>query len=210
MSNKFCVSDKYRGEYYLNRKNNREYLYKKLAALVGFYQVLDVNSNRYVITHYTLSYEDDNRHNPENIKLLMKFLKNKFRPDFKIHYAYRLEYRDRARNSKKASGFHYHLFIIFNRDEQYDNRRITKALKKKWAKYSTVEPFVTSPRYSSETVKEVKYSDGWVKLNDPVEFKDHTQKHSLWSWLSYLAKSDPSQKLPEDYDGKSFYCSIAK
>lgn len=202
-----CLKNKYRGEYYLNHYNNRTYTYKKLDTLAKFYEGLSVNSNRYVITHYTLSYEDDSRHDPSNIMLLMKHLKRKFK--FKIHYAYRLEYRSNKQENR-ASGFHYHLFIIFNRDEQYDNSKLTRALKEKWAKYSKAKTFVTAPQYSPSTVEKLKYPDGWVKLENPVEFTDHTQKHSLWGWLIYLVKEDPKQRLPQNYKGKSFYCSIAK
>lgn len=144
---------------------------------------------------------------------LMRFIKRKFA--YNIHYAYRLEYRDRARSSEGVIGYHYHIYLIFDRDIKSDNKELVKAVRSFWEKRFNVKPFVTGVMLTPSVISEftinkpngIKFQ---IKLNEPVESTDNSKKHSLWYWLSYLTKEDPSQKLPADFKGKTFYCSIAK
>jgi len=200
----------YRGKYLTN--SNYKYRYVPLNSLTAFYDYLCFDKYRYTITVVTLKYDNQSDHNSNNLSALLKHLQ-KYHVDkqgnrIPLHTVWKLEHRKQTALSKsnKAGGWHYHIALITNRDISSSNKSLINRVRKQWEKWGCIH--VTAKVHQTpQPVDSYQGSFSEIKLDTPTYNTDTTSIASVFHHLSYLAKDDPKQKLPDSYKGKSFNVS---
>ncbi|MCL9773573.1 inovirus Gp2 family protein [Vibrio methylphosphonaticus] len=197
----------YRGSYRLNSKY--KYDQHRLQSLLDFYNYLQLHHHRYQFLNVTLSYTDGSQHNPDNITNLLRHLRRAVKVNGEkvpLHHIWKLEYRPSAKHKDQAVGYHYHLVVIWNRDVLYSSAKVEAALTKQWEKLGGV---VNKNAFygSHDTLKEGKGKNGTYPLTKPTKRTETASEVGIFHHLSYLAKTDPLQALPEDYIGEEFQTS---
>jgi len=191
----------YKGKYLTN--NKYPHPKHRLQSLTKFYNYLQLHHYRYSVLNLTLSYTDDTNHDPRNITKLLKFLRESVVVNderLPIHHAWKLEHRASAKTNDKATGYHYHLFLLWNQDIEWRSNKIEDKLIKKWQKLGgvvNINSFYTTHKKVSS-----RYD------NNQLVMRTESDKHAgLFHHLTYLTKEDSLQKLPDDYTGEEFQTS---
>lgn len=192
----------FRGEYRVNREY-AQYDYDHLDALVKWWGYLNHKSYRYTYLVFSLRYDDQVSHSPTNITKFLNHIRKRFKVKGQLvplHSAWRLEYR-LLPSKDGVVGYHYHVFLCFNRDISPSTTKLTELVHKYW-QHGTV--FVTCTHLSPETVD--TYYSGQM-LSCPIRNTQTEHPCGIFHHLSYLAKKDPNQVLPNDYTGDAFKTS---
>tara|TARA_Y100000588_G_scaffold86694_1_gene92206 strand:+ start:443 stop:1162 length:720 start_codon:yes stop_codon:yes gene_type:complete len=191
----------YKDKYLVN--NKYPHPKHRLQSLTKFYNYLQLHHYRYSVLNVTLSYTDDTNHDPRNITKLLKHLREAVVINgerLPIHHVWKLEHRASAKTNNQATGYHYHLFLIWNQDVEWRSNKVEDKLKKKWEKLGGIvnkNSFYTSHK----KIKSVYDSKQMV-------MRTETDKRSgLFHHLTYLTKEDPLQALPDNYIGEEFQTS---
>ena len=188
----------------------KAYNYRNLTTLIRWYESLNIEYCRYNWLHTTLSYSSDQLHDKGNISKLVDYLKRSFKVNGKrvpLHIMWSLEHSHRLDKTGKAKGFHYHLVVCFSRELTAAIYPLDKKIKGYWARFG--ETFTRSD--GAVRSPEVHYyNHTGRKLRQPILNTCHDHYLGIFHHLSYLAKSDPTQELPEGYIGKGFGISQVK
>ncbi|MBB1475918.1 inovirus-type Gp2 protein [Shewanella sp. SG41-3] len=192
----------YRGVYRVN-KNYRSYDYDHLSSLVKWWEYLDHSQYRYTFLVFTLSYNKDDIHNSSNITSFISNIRKNFKIngfEVPLHSVWKLEYR-KLSSECGASGYHYHVFLCFNREISPSTTQLSLLVKKYW-KWGDVH--ISATHLTPKTLQ----SDGrgWP-LDFPIKNTQTEHRAGVFHHLSYLAKNDPEQVLPSEYNGDSFKAS---
>ncbi|ELH0893835.1 inovirus-type Gp2 protein [Vibrio fluvialis] len=202
----------FRGKYRVIKKHC--YDYDHLASLANWWEYLDHKTYRYTIIMVTLNYDDGQKHESKNITDCIRAVKRSFKDKtyktkIPLHYVWKLEHRPIGieDSNNNSVGYHYHIFLAFNREISSDTNKLINLVRKYW-KYGDVNVSSNGrPHLTPETI----YSD-WKKrpLNIPIKNTQTEQYAGVFHHLSYVAKADPKQELPEGYTGDTFKTSQRK
>ncbi len=170
---------------------------------------------RYQHTFVTLTYKNQESHNKNNITKLIDYLNKQFKDangdKIPLHYIWKLEHRRGKSKEDKATGYHYHLSLLFNKDIYGSNYKLNSLIKRYWEKHNggAWESSNKNTRSIPQLIERVKTS--YVTRNiEPTYNTNTTSKYGLFHHLTYLTKEDATQLLPETYKGKSFGMSQMK
>lgn len=183
-----------------------------MASLVDFYEYLEFDKYRYVVTTITLKYEAQSTHNQDNITNLLRHLnryyKDKDQEKIPLHSIWKLEHRSCSKVTEKAAaGFHYHLTLIFNRDITPSNKKLVGMVRKFWGKHYG-DIFISNKVHLTPTMIDKIEAPFHTKyLDKPVYNTEVNNVVGVFHHMSYLTKHDTKQKLPEEYKGKGFNIS---
>ena len=192
----------YKNRYLINA--NYHHPKHRLQSLEQFYNYLQLHHHRYSVLNVTLSYSDNHHHKHTNITKLLKYLRESIVVNgekLPIHHVWKLEYRPNSQTSaNKATGYHYHLFLIWNQDVLYSSSKVEQKLIKKWEKFGG--EINKNSCYTSHSSTQSIYDKSQTVMRT-----EQDKVSGLFHHLSYLTKEDPNQCLPDNYYGEEFQTS---
>lgn len=194
----------YKEKYCIN--SNYSHDKRNLASLIEWYEHLEHEHYRYTFLSFVLRFNSDDNFNPMHITKLFKRIR-----EVKIeghvvpfHYIWRLEYGSKNGAFVNNTGYHYHVFLAWNREISPDSSLIVKRLRKHWKKQGdvyVVNTVQTPSKVNNEFIRRDAQGNDVIRpLLYPVMNTQTELKSSVFHHMSYLTKIDPDQALPDYSD----------